>query len=225
MNKLFEKYLPDWYEILGIIHEHWIKIVDRLILNVILLVLIPSFLYYYSIKIQELIPFYYFEIYLIFMYFKIIYDILDWYYDVWIITNNWVVDLNWSLFKTKIETIAYENIEWIEIEQDWIIDKILNKWDIVIHKFWDEELRIIDAIAPFSSINMIEEHLNQNTNDEEEIDKFDLVMDTLAWVVKEYLNNKSPNMPPCEKKYNNEENNLEQELENIKKQDWVIDLR
>jgi hypothetical protein len=53
----------------------------------------------------------YLEIYLFIIYIKIIYDIFDWYNDVWIITDSGVVDLDWSIFKTKMSTIDFDNIE------------------------------------------------------------------------------------------------------------------
>lgn len=230
-EKFFEKYVPEWQEIKAIIHEHWFKILDSLTLNLGWLVFIPSFLFYYSTTFQENIPFIYFEIYLFIIYLKIIYDIFDWYNDVWIITDKAVINLRWALFKTNMESINYENIEWIEVEQKWILDSILNKWDIVIHKFWEEELRLIDASKPYIAIDLVEENIEKYKNpEEEEIDKFDLVMDTLAWVVQQYMHNKKPNQIPCNR-WNYIKDNyyddeiIEEKIEKLKVKDWTIDLR
>jgi hypothetical protein len=53
----------------------------------------------------------YFEIYLIIIFLKLVYDIFNWYNDVWIITETGVVDLEWALFKTTTNSVNYENIE------------------------------------------------------------------------------------------------------------------
>ena len=228
-EKFFEKYVPEWQEIQAIIHEHWFRIIDSLILNLGLLVFIPSFLFYYSTTIQENIPFMYYEIYLFLIYIKIIYDIFDWYNDVWIITDKWVIDLNWALFKTNMKTVNYENIEWVEVEQNWVLDTLLNKWDVVVHKIWDDEFRIIDASNPYLAVDIIEEKSRDFKHPEEEVDKFDLVMDTLAWVVQQYMQNKKPNQIPCNRNYTKDEyydeEIIEDKIEKIKTKDWTIDLR
>ena len=124
-EKFFKRYVPEWQEIKWVIHEHWIKIVKFLFVWILLFTVIPSFLYYNSEWLQKLIPFYILEIFLISVFIKIIYEIFNWYNDVWIITNSWVVDLDWALFNTDMKTVKYDNIEWIEVEQIWIWDTIL----------------------------------------------------------------------------------------------------
>ncbi len=228
-KKFFDKYIPEWQEIQAIIHEHWVKIINNLTLNLWLLVFIPTFLYYYSITIQNNIQFWWFEIYLIIIYLKIIYDILDWYNDVWIITDKWVIELNWALFKTNMQSVNYENIEWVEIEKNWVWDTILSKWDIIIHKIWDDELRMKDAVHPYIAMNIIDEKSEEFKNPEDDIDKFDLVMDTLAWVVKQYMWNKKTWDLPYINKYNNNDEIIQEDINHkikkIKNKQWTIDLR
>lgn len=129
MNKyeklFFNKFIPEWNEVKFIVHEHMIVILNRLIVLIVLFVLIPSFLYYQSAWIQNNIPFYIFEIYLFIVYIKIIYDIFNWYNDAWIITESNVIDLKWALFHIKVNSVNFENIEWIEVDQAWIIDTLL----------------------------------------------------------------------------------------------------
>ncbi len=192
----FKKYIPEGQEVKWIIHEHWIKIVDNILLRLGLFVFVPSFLIYNSLYFQELINFAYFEIYLVIIYLKLIYDIFNWYNDVWIITESWVVDLQWALFKTTTNSVNYENIEWIWVEQWWIWDKILNKWDIILNKIWDDEFRLVDAKLPYDALNEIEAISNQIKAEAEaekedfERTRFDLVMEALGWVVDNYLDEK-----------------------------------
>ncbi|USN58943.1 MAG: hypothetical protein H6767_02400 [Candidatus Peribacteria bacterium] len=102
---------------MGVIHQHWVCIIDRLLILILLFTAIPSFLYLESDRFQEIVPFIAFEGYLFLVFCKIIYDIFDWYNDVWIITNEGVVDLDWSLFKSNMKTVNYENIEGVEVEK------------------------------------------------------------------------------------------------------------
>lgn len=148
--------------------------------------LLPSFLYYQSERLRDLIPFYCIELLLFLVFFKIVYELFNWYNDVWIITDHAVYDLEWSLLKTKVESIHHENIEWVEIDKHRIWDNIFNKWDIVIHKFWEEELAILNAYAPYKSVDILESFIHPTEGDDE-IDNFDMIMDTLWGVVNEYL--------------------------------------
>lgn len=220
----FKKYIPKWQEVKWVVHQHWIKIIWKLIFIIIMFVFIPCFLYYISLRIRELVPFYYLEIYLFLAFFKLIYDVFDWYNDVWIMTDEWLVDLKWALFKTDLTTIKYENIEWIEVEQNWFIDIALKKWNIIIHKIWDEAETFVieDAIIPYNALNEIEriskeKEEQENEDEEKENDKFDMIMSALSWVVENYLENKI---------WNKQEEEKQREfLEKYKWKYGTIDLR
>jgi len=185
----FKKYVAEGQEIIDVFHKHFIIILDDLILAFFLGVFIPVFMYYNSLLIQEYIPFYYFEIYLFFVYVIIIYKIFDWYNDVLILTNSWVIKLEWSLFKSNSISVDYEHIEWVEVNKNSFLDTILKKWDLIIHKFWEDEIVLQDASKPYKILNKIEEITSQ-IEQPEEIDKFELMMDTLSSIVKDYVSAK-----------------------------------
>lgn len=219
--RFFEKYVPEGHTIKTIIHEHWIKIVNNLILSFWMAVFVPTMIYYYSGRVQELIPFYAFEVYLIVIFFKILYDIFDWYNDVWIVTDKWVVDLDWALFKTNMKTVNYENIEWVEVEQNSIWDKMLRKGNLIIHKIWDDIFMLEDARIPYKALNEIEKIREEVKEFEEDAeDKFDMVMDTLSWVVREYLwKNWFPG------RWESEDDFKEELLKKSKSKSGTVDLR
>jgi len=188
----FQKYTPQWQEIQHIVHAHPIVILGKLLLWLFFWVFIPVFFYYFSFRVKGIIPFYYLEWWLILIYIKIIYDIFDWYNDVWIITDVWVIDLDWSLFRTSMSTIDFWNMEWMEVEQKWIFDKVLSKWDLIIHKIWDDGFVLPDCVHPYAALNQVEgikNHMEEHQEEEheEQIDRFDMIMDTLGWVVENYL--------------------------------------
>ncbi len=222
MNKFeltfFEKYIPEWQIIEGIIHVHFVEIWSKLFLWLSMWAIFPSFLYYYSVRVQELVPFYFLELLLIVIFIKVVYDIFDWYNDVWIVTDLWVVALDRTLFKTSDMSIDFEAIEWLEVLQKWINDKLLKKWDLIIHKLWNDSVTLGNAQNPYKAVDFIEKISREASekNDLEQ-DKFDLIMDALWWVVENYM----------WKKMNKEEKEkeLHKAINKIEKSDGTIDLR
>ena len=218
--RFFKKYIPEWEEIKWVVHKHFTEVFWKFIFWMSL-VIIPSFLYYYSQRLHDLIPFYLLEVFLIIIYFKLIYDIFDWYNDVWIITNEWIVDLKWSLFKKNINSVSFWNIEWMEVNQNWFIDSILKRWDLIIHKIWIDYFLLENVYKPFNHINLIEEISSENSYEENETSisekRFDMIINTL-WSVMDWYMGK--NHTKHENKYEEIEN-----IENLKNNDWTIDLR
>lgn len=88
-----------------------------------------------------------------------------------------------------MKTVNYENIEWQEVEQDGIWDTILRKWDVVLHKIWDDNFRLREAVNPYGAINMIEKYSNEVETDEQE-DRFEMILESLGWVMEDFLERK-----------------------------------
>lgn len=215
----FKRYLPEGSEIHHVIHRHIILILDRFFIFIFWLVLLPSFIYTQSYRVQELVPFFYFEMYLFMMFLKIIYDIFNWYNDVWIITQDNLYDVKWSLFKSNIESVHYDNIEWVETEQNGFIDMVLGKWNLVIHKHGDDTLRIMDVSRPFESSNILSEFTHKEEAEPEK-DRFELILHTLWGIVNEYLNRQGIRETP-----GGLQNKQEEYIEEIATDDGTIDLR
>ena len=222
MNKFeksfFSKYIYEWQKIKWILHTHFIDITLKLFLWMLMWAIFPSIMYYNSEMIRNLVPFIFLEGLLIFIFIKVIYDLFDWYNDVWIITNHWVIQLEWSLLKIDTNSVEFNKIEWLEVQQDWIMDKILKKWDILIHKIWDDSFRLYNAINPYKSIDLVEQISNQSVLDSEfHNDKFDIIMDALWWVVENYLDKKT--------EVTDKEKELNKIISKVENNEWTIDLR
>lgn len=190
MNKFdlnfFSKYTPEWQEIKAVIHIHPIKLLLPLTMKIFLFVIVPVVFYISSYLINSIIPFFLFEIYLFLVFIKLIYDIFDWYNDVWIITDSAIVSLTWSFLKANSDTINFENIEWVWVEAVWIFDKIFRMWTLSIHKIWDDSITLEWAIKPYKAVDLIEQIMEETRDDQDE-DKFDIIMDALSGVVGDYL--------------------------------------
>ena len=227
MNKFeqdfLKKYIPEGQEAFHVIHTHPIVVIRNLIVQIILLLVLPIWFFYFSKTLHKQIPFFYFEIYIFLVFLNIIYDIFNWYNDVWIVTNTSVVALNWSFFKVKTESITFENIEWVWVDEDWIFDKLMRKWDVIIHKAGEEELVLENAISPYKAIDAIEEASTANADDWGNIteERFNLLLEALSWVVWEHLWKKEITWT-----YNEKKEKLKKEiLEKAEHTEWTIDLR
>lgn len=153
------------------------------------------------------------------MFIKIVYELFNWYYDAWIITETAIYDIEWSLLKTNVESIYFDSIEGVEIDKHRIWDSVFNKGDIIIHKFWDEEVAIYNVFAPYACADTLEQFIQHEPKDEE-VDRFDMIMDTLSGVVKEYLDRNGTAYTWTE--LSNTKNQPEKEDES---DDFTIDLR
>ncbi len=213
-NNFFNKYLPEDTEICEIIHRHIIIILKKLFIW-LFLVSIASLFYYLSYRVKEIIPFYIFEIFLFILFSKIVYDIFDWYNDVWIITHTGIFDIKWKLFKSETNSLNYESIEWVEVIENGFIDIILRRGSIIIHKIGDEEFSIEEVYLPYNALNEIEKFTKEEKEEEPEKDRFEIMMEALSWVVVDYL----------DRKWVNKKEDITEYVEEIKKKWETIDLR
>lgn len=229
MNKFdeifFWQYVSKWTKIITLVHKHIIVIIDKIIINYFFWAIIPSFLYYYSDVFKSYIPFFALEIFLIWIFFKWIYDIFDWYNDVWIITEDWVIDLEWSLFSSDSVAVKYESIEWLELVENWIIDSILWKWNILIHKIGSGNPFMLENASNASeNIHKIDKKLKEekkkhweNAKRSKNIEQnFETVLKALSQVVEWYLEDS------WYKKDDSEEKKAI--IKEVKKMWWVVDL-
>ncbi len=230
-EKFFQKYLIEWEKLLLVIHKHIIVILDKYLMWIIFWFLIPSFLYYYSLTFQQ-IPFYLLEIWFIFVFIKIIYDIFDWYNDVWIITETWIIALDRKLFNTDVVSVKFENIEWMQVEQYWFVDTLLKKWDLVVHKIWEDSFYLQDVANPFWILDEIwevrkkeEEEILGYENWELHDNRFNILVKALNWIVWEYLNKKWINWNTDLENLDYEKKLSKEYIEKIKSEEGTLDLR
>lgn len=246
MNKFeelfFKRYLPEWVEVKWVIHLHIFVILWDIIINYFFWVLVPSFLYYNSHLINSNIPFFILEILIFFMFFRIMYKIFNWYNDAWILTKDWVVHIEWQLFELSSTSVNYDNIEWIELIQSWIIDTIFGKWDLSIQKIWWDNFLLNNASRVWEAINELDKLSKEWRNsrqkklkeEKEELEKlksleqekekfknknFETLFNALSEVVEDYL------WKSWYEKSMTKEADKESYIKEIKKTSWTIDIR
>lgn len=215
----------EWDEVLDICHRHITTIIDTIIIWMFFWVVLPTFFYYNnSFELRNLIPFIFFEIYLFVTYIYLIYKIFDWYNDVWIITDKWIIDLDWQLMKTNIVYIDYNDVKWIEIHQNSAWDWMLNKWEITIHLEWEwAAFGLTEAKNPWEIVWFIQGILEEREKKKKDKDVSfnDKFFNTIKWVIKDYLEREWSE----EIIIDEERENLEKDLNRTLKKKWTIDLR
>jgi hypothetical protein len=162
------------------------------------------------------------------MFLKIIYDIFDWYNDVWIVTNEWVIELDWSILSTNTVSVKYGSIEGIEIVQDGIWDTLFSKWKLVIHKIWGWDNFILEnAALPYAAIDEIENTSRALRPEEDEEDndeephfhqwQYNMLIEALSGVVEQYMENSWYKRDDTKEK--------EEVIQKVKKKRGTIDIR
>jgi len=226
MNKFdrffFKQYVSEDAVMKNVAHKHMIVILDKIILNYFFGVILPCFLYYNSQLVQSNIPFFVLEIFIICIFFKNIYDIFEWYNDAWIITNEWIIELKWEIFAANATSVRYANIEWLKIIQTGLLDTLLGKWDIVIHKigWWENNFSLQNArniTGVLEEINQYQRSALDSAPEEISSDQsFDTVVQALSGVIEWYLQQNG---------YKKTSTLWEDDVQKIKKIPGTIDLR
>ncbi len=129
------------------------------------------------------------------VYFFFMVSFFDVYLDSLILTSTWIIIYRWhGLFRQHTENIPRESAQAIYDQQSGILDALLNKWNIEIKRH-EETYLFEDVPSPAENAKKIvaqrDAALNQanNVEEEEEQDKFDVLVETLWEVILDYVKN------------------------------------
>jgi len=118
---------------------------------------------------------------------------LDIYLDSIIITKNWLTIFRWDwILKYSSENIERDSLEAINEHQNWILDIILKKWDLKIKRA-EESYNFDEVSHPNKQVSTILKFREKfstpptETEPEEDLDKFDVLVETLWEVILDYI--------------------------------------
>lgn len=135
----------------------------------------------------------------LFVYWYFVISFLDIYLDSVVLTDWWVIIFNWDWFlKQNSESVQRESIESIFDESSSLPDLILNKWDIMIKRQW-EIYRFDSTPDPRKQADVISKLKDKilawkypwEEEPEEDLDKFDVLVETLWEVILDYVKKKN----------------------------------
>lgn len=238
MNKFdelfFSKYVPEGAEVLFVCHRHVTLVIDRIFLILFFAVFLVSFFFFNdTFSLRSLVPFPYFEGYLVAVYLYLLYCVFDWYNDVWIVTDEGVIDLDWNVFAGNVTYVPYHSVHGVEIRRDSVFDSLLGKGDIVILLAEDrgEDFGLLEAADPEAIADFIQEEIEkakkardkhaaapQEDTGPDDREPFQILLDTLTEMVKDHLERKGPRESPEEKRM------AEEILKRAKRRKSTIDL-
>ncbi|PIQ78192.1 hypothetical protein COV82_01700 [Candidatus Peregrinibacteria bacterium CG11_big_fil_rev_8_21_14_0_20_46_8] len=87
---------------------------------------------------------------------RFLYEILDWYYDVWLVTNQSIVEIFWQGFFQKMsQRIEYHIIQGIGYEVNGVLPTLLNYGNIQLDKFTGNPSVFKNAWKPKRNADML----------------------------------------------------------------------
>lgn len=167
----FRRYLSPGDEIRAIFHRHFLVAFPNILFWLVVPIGLVSFgVYHWFFPAISTSPFLWlFEAYLFMMFFIMLHKILDWYCDVWIITDNGIIDVRWSIFMQDTTFMEFHDISGIQAYQGSIFDKLFNIGDITLHKMGDE-MRVTRMFQPDLIVEAVQANLEEHHHDEEKHD-------------------------------------------------------
>ncbi len=190
-QSILQKHLKD-RKIYRIIWHHWLKYVNSILKNLFLLLLL-YFSYTYLVLLFE--SFYldlFFAVLWLLVYFVFMISVMDIYLDSIAITDKWIVLFRRNgLLRQNTEHIQWESAQSVYDEQIWIMDIIFWKWNIKIKR--QDEIYLFDNISSPSAVTnyivQIRDSINSQEDENEDVDKFDVLVETLWEVILDYVKN------------------------------------
>lgn len=115
----FKRYLSPGDEIRVIFHRHFLVALPNIFFWLALPVGLVSWgVYHWFYPEISTSPFLWlFEAYLFLVFFIMLHKILDWYCDVWIVTDRGIIDVRWSIFMQDTNFTEFHDISGIQAHQ------------------------------------------------------------------------------------------------------------
>jgi len=196
-RQILKKYLGEDVIFHIISHHWWVYI--RIILFYVVFLMLWFGLYYLVCDITcNLVIRYLFWLYWLILYLKFVVDFLDLYLDSIILTKQGINVFLWDgILKYSNEAMERTSIEAVYDEQEWLLDMLLNKGSIKIKRI-DADYVFKDVYNPplLSSLimetkeRMLSEKQDSEEKESQSIDKFELLVEALGEIIKEYYNKK-----------------------------------
>lgn len=187
----FRGYIGADSEIKQVFHRHIFVIIEDILLWTLFGLVIPAFLYandLFSLRTSLGSELYAYG-YIFLIYGILMYKLFDWYVDVWIATENTIVDMKWRWFSSDILYIPYNKIEWVEIRTRSWWAALLGISDVIVKLAGGDQFTLYSARNPSEIIAYIQETAKKKWHSLEgdEREPFDILVDTLSDVVKWHL--------------------------------------
>lgn len=145
-HKLFSSYLDDGERIVDIAHRHILVFKVAAAKTSFFGLILPLFLWYIFPQVPPLFPVAWMIVGVVGM----VYHFVDWYFDVWLLTNMGVVDVERNgFFDVSATRIEYHMIEGISYQINGFVRTMFSYGDITIDKLGTKTAVVLrDAASP-----------------------------------------------------------------------------
>jgi len=192
-------------DILFIVSHHFISYFYTMVILFIGITIL-FFLYKFISIFSSIFATYIVWILWVILYFKFLLNFFDIYLDSVVITNKSFILYKWFwLLRSTIDIIEFNAIESVYSDQNWLIDTIFNRWDLVVRRAGFENI-FEDIENPWQAVSKLNELLyslrwwelewevEQKESNENEVKdekwELDIFMQAMEEVIKEYKNRK-----------------------------------
>lgn len=101
------------------------------------------------------------------MFIIVLYKVIDWYADAWVLTDRGIIDVRWSLMMLDTSFTEYHDISSIQYSQESLFDKMFRIGDVTLHKMGDE-IRIAYMYKPDEIAEFVQKELHFEHEDHED---------------------------------------------------------
>lgn len=111
---LFRGYLSDEEKLIFAVHQHWFALYRPvakigffgLVLPILFWLMLPP-------------AFYIFAVWFVVAFMRFLYEVIDWYFDVLLVTSDGIIDIDWrGVFSKSSHRIEYESITGVHYEKE-----------------------------------------------------------------------------------------------------------
>lgn len=153
----FQGFLQEDEVIHVMIHRHPIVMFKAWVKTIFFGLLVPAFLYWLFPGLWVIAL-----SWGILGFLRLFYDILDWYYDVWIVTSVSIIHVVWDgFFKKSADRTEYHYVESIGYEVKGFLPTLLNYGSITVEKATGNTVTFEHAISPKNKVERMIQYQDQ----------------------------------------------------------------
>jgi len=169
-------------KIIFVAHRHIFVIFKIMAINFILGVLIPIFVFLYIAP-----NFIWIFILSFFMFLKFLRDFLDWYYDVMLVTNIAVINIEWNgLFDRSSLKLEYDSIEGVSVKKSSFLAVVFGFGDLTIETIGDSKF-FLDKVSRVRHVEEFILHSKRKYTEEKEMQEEGTIKNILSKIVAAHI--------------------------------------
>ena len=179
---LFKSHLAEEEKIIFIVHKHWIEILKTSLQFVFFGLVFPWGLWLVFSNLFWICLIWSLIVYLIFLY-----EIADWFFDAWLITNLSIINVEWKgIFHRLSSRIDFSDIKEISYEIKGFWGIILKYGQMIVYTNVGTEVILNNTKNP-KKIELLIHQVRENFINQQKLQDSDTLQEILADIVKNHL--------------------------------------